>query len=157
MYRSFFKSSQKYYFLKGDFIMKKITKTIVAILLIAILSVTNIVAFATNEWISPRLSHAGSADLFFSATENGGIVEATYNGYSSFVRADLSVKVQKRFLLVFWNDVAEWNASSTKSYDYFSHTFSLDGSGMYRAIFTLTITGNDGTVDIIERTIESKY
>ena len=33
----------------------------------------------------------------------------------------------------------------------------LDGSGTYRAKFTLLITGNDGTVDTIEQVIESRY
>ena len=137
--------------------MKKITKTIVAILLIAILSMTNIVAFATNEGISPRLSNMKNGTFNFSAIDNTGYVDVTYNGYDSFVRAELTVKVQKRFLLVIWNDVGEWSASSTKNYDAFSHSFSLNGTGMYRAVFTLMVYGNDGTVDTIEKTIESKY
>ena len=136
--------------------MKKITKTIVAILLIAILSMTNIVAFAADEGISPRLSHMANSSFVFSAIDNTGYVDVTYKGYDSFVRADLNVKVQKRFLLVFWNDVAEWNASSTEKYGLFSHTFDLNGSGMYRAKFTLTVTGNNGTVDTITDTIESE-
>ena len=137
--------------------MKKFTKSIVSIMLIAILSMTNIVAFATNEEISPRLSHMSDAVMSFSATANGGYIDVSYDCYDSFVRADLNVKIQKRFLLVFWNDIDEWNSYSTEIEDDFVHTFSLNGSGMYRAIFTLTITGNDGTVDTIEKTIESKY
>ena len=137
--------------------MKKIKKTIVAILLIAAMSMINIVAFAVESSITPRLSHASDSTFSFVANNDNGYISVSYTGYDSFIRADLSVKIQKRFLLVFWNDVDEWSASSTKNYDYFSHTFSLNGSGMYRAIFALTITGNDGTVDIIENTIESKY
>ena len=136
--------------------MKKITKTIVAIILIAILSMTNVVAFATNDEISPRLSHIGDGGFSFTAVNDKGYIDVTYYGYDSFVRADLNVKVQKRFLLVFWNDVAEWNASSTEKYGLFSHTFDLNGSGMYRAKFTLTVTGNNGTVDTITDTIESE-
>ena len=136
--------------------MRKITKSFVAILLIAILSMTNVVAFATDEGINPRLSHASNANFSFSAVDNVGYIGVTYYGYDSFVRADLNVKIQKRFLLVFWNDVAEWNASSTVIDGDFNHEFNLNSSGMYRAKFTLTVTGNDGTVDTITSTIENE-
>lgn len=137
--------------------MKKITKVLIAILLIAIMSMTNVLAFATDEGINPRLSHASNGGFSFAATEDGGYIDVTYYGYDSFVRADLNVKIQKRFLLVFWTDVDEWNSSSTEIDGWFSHTFALNGSGTYRATFTLLITGNDGTVDTIEQVIESKY
>ena len=136
--------------------MKKIKKTLVAIMLIAIMSMTNVVAFATEGEINPRLSHTDSGGFSFAANDNVGYVDVTYYGYDSFVRADLNVKVQKRFLLVFWNDVYEWNASSTEIEGLFSHTFELNGSGMYRANFTLKVTGNDGTVDTITSTIENE-
>lgn len=134
--------------------MKKIKKTLVAIMLIAIMSMTNVVAFATEEEINPRLSHTDSGGFSFAATDNVGYIDATYYGYDSFVRADLNVKVQKRFLLVFWNDVYEWNASSTELNGDFYHEFPIEKSGMYRAKFTLKVTGNDGTVDTITDTIQ---
>lgn len=136
--------------------MKKITKTLIAVLLIAVMSMTHVVAFATEEGISPRLSHTGGGGFSFAATANVGYIGVTYYGYDSFVRADLNVKVQKRFLLVFWNDVYEWNASSTEIDGEFYHEFELNDSGMYRAKFTLTVTGNDGTQDIITDTIENE-
>ena len=99
-----------------------------------------------------------STNIFnFTATADGGYADAEYYGYDSFVRADLTVKVEKRFLLVFWNDIGELSVSSTEKNEYFFHTFALNGSGTYRAIFTLKITGNDGTVDTVEQMIESKY
>ena len=136
--------------------MKKITKTLVAILLIAVMSLTNVVAFATDEGINPRLSHTENGGFSFAAYDNIGHMDVTYYGYDSFVRADLNVKVQKRFLLVFWNDVYEWNASSTEKNGDFYHECELNGSGMYRAKFTLTVTGNDGTQDVITDTIENE-
>lgn len=136
--------------------MKKITKTLIAVLLIAVMSMTHVVAFATEEGISPRLSHTENGGYSFAAYDNIGHVGVTYYGYDSFVRADLNVKVQKRFLLVFWNDVYEWNSSSTEIDGYFYHEGELNGSGMYRAKMTLTVTGNDGTVDILPFTIEDE-
>ena len=134
--------------------MKTITKTLVAILLIAVMSMTNVVAFASDEGLSPRLSHTENGGFSFAVVDNVGYIDATYYGYDSFVRADLNVKVQKRFLLVFWNDVYEWNASSTETYGSFVHEFTVEKSGMYRANFTLRVTGNDSTVDTITSTIE---
>ena len=134
--------------------MKKITKTLVAILLIAFLSMTNVTAFATDDGISPRLSHMSNGGFSFAARDNVGYIGVTYYGYDSFVRADLNVKVQKRFLLVFWNDVYEWNASCTDLNGEFYHEFNIEKSGMYRAKFTLLITGNDGTVDTVTFEIE---
>ena len=136
--------------------MKKITKTLLSTLLIVILSMTNVMAFATDEGISPRLSPMENGGFSFAAYDNIGHIGVTYYGYDSFVRADLNVKVQKRFLLVFWNDVYEWNASSTEIEGEFYHECELNGSGMYRAKFTLTVTGNDGTVDTIPSTIEDE-
>ena len=134
--------------------MKKITKPLVAILLIAVMSMTNVVAFAADDGISPRLSHTEDGGFSFAAKNNVGYIGVTYYGYDSFVRADLNVKVQKRFLLVFWNDVYEWNASSTELDGVFVHEFPIEKSGMYRAKFTLKVTGNDGTVDTITDTIQ---
>ena len=136
--------------------MKKITKTLVAIILIAILSMTNVMAFATDEGISPRLSHMEDGGFSFAARDNVGYIGVTYYGYDSFVRADLNVKIQKRFLLVFWNDVYEWNASSTELNGAFVHEFDIEKSGTYRALFTLLVTGNDGTVDTVTFEIEDE-
>ena len=134
--------------------MKKITKSLVAILLIAVMSMANIVAFATEGEINPRLSHTEDGGFSFAVVDNVGYIGVTYYGYDSFVRADLNVKIQKRFLLVFWNDVYEWNASSTELNGAFVHEFDLEKSGTYRAQFTLLVTGNDGTVDTVTSTIE---
>lgn len=134
--------------------MKKITKALVAILLIAVMSTSSVVAFAADAGIDPRLSHTENGGFSFAAEDNVGYIGVTYYGYDSFVRADLNVKVQKRFLLVFWNDVYEWNASSTELDGVFVHEFPIEKSGMYRAQFTLKVTGNDGTVDTITDTIQ---
>ena len=112
---------------------------------------------APNSGIMPLSSHTNNVVFSFSANSNGGIASVYYRGYSSFVKAELTVKVQKRFLLVFWSDIGEWSTSSTDVNPILEHIFTLDGSGTYRASFTLVITGNDGTVDTITDTIESKY
>lgn len=137
--------------------MRKITKSLIGIMLIAVLSMTSITSFASEEGPSPRLSHTEDGSFSFAATADGGYVDVTYYGYDSFVRADLTVKVEKNFLLFWWNEVGTWSTSSTNIDGHFYHTIPLDGSGKYRASFTLTVTGNDGTVDTITDVIESRY
>ena len=137
--------------------MKKITKALVAVFLIAILGMANVTAFASNEGIMPCLSHMSDGSFSFIATSDGGYVDVTYYGYDSFVRADLTVKIEKSFLFFWWTEVTTWSASSTQIDGEFYNTLPLDGSGTYRASFTLLITGNDGTVDTVTDVIESSY
>ena len=138
--------------------MRKITKSLTALLLVAIMCLTSATAvFAAEGSPSPRLSHMSNGGFAFAATAEGGYVDATYHGYDSFVRADITITLEKRYLLVFWEDMGEWSASSTDINGEFYHTFPLDGEGMYRANFTLIITGNDGTTDVITDSMKSKY
>lgn len=142
--------------------MKKITRPTIALLLVLIISMTSITASASgtvpdyNEGIMPIMEHVSTTSFIFYALSDGGHASIEYTGSDSFVRADVTVKVEKRFLLVFWNDVDEWSASSTDPYGSFYHLFALNGKGTYRATITLTITGSDGTVDTITDEIESK-
>ena len=143
--------------------MKKIAKTFSIVLLSLVMCLTSIPVFASehlaDEWggVSPRLSHFAGSAMTFSATEDGGYILVSYEGYDSFVRADLAVKIEKRFLWAFWNEVDEWSSSSTELRGDFYHVFELNGSGTYRATFTLKVTGTNGTVDTVEQVIESKY
>ena len=75
----------------------------------------------------------------------------------TFKEARLNVKIQKRFLGVFWNTVDEWNGLHFSANGHFSHLCILEETGTYRAVFTLEIYGKDGTVDVIEDTITSTY
>ena len=140
--------------------MKKHTKKLIVAVLTVVMCLTSVPCFAseTVDGISPRLSHMGSAAFSFAAYESGGEAVISYEGYyASFVQAKATIKVEKRFLLVFWNDVDEWTATSTDVWGEFIHVFPLDGKGTYRATMTLEVTGTDGTVDVITDTIESTY
>jgi hypothetical protein len=144
--------------------MNKITKTLLIICLAAVMCFTSIpvTAFAsensTQSTITPRWSHLANVNFSFAATSTGGHVNVSYYGYTdSFARADVHIKLQKKFLLVFWTDVDEWSASSTEIDGIFSHTFTLNGTGTYKATLTFTATGTDGTVDTFTEASESKY
>ena len=97
--------------------MKKNAKTLLIVCLTIIMCFTNIpvnALAAENEiqtTISPRWSHLSDVTFSFSATSTGGHVNVSYLGYSdSFSKADIHVKLQKKFLLVFCTDVDEWSS-----------------------------------------------
>ena len=141
--------------------MKKTMKAILLVTMSVLMCLCSLPIYAAAEeqnQVMPRLSHMDGASFAFSAESSGGYIEATYVGYSaSFVQAKLTVKVEKRFLLVFWNDVDTWTATSTELYGFFGHVMSLNGSGKYRATFTLEVTGTNGTVDVVDSQIQSEY
>ena len=137
--------------------MRKITKTLFITLLTLVMCFNAMSVNASAAEMQPRLSHIGSLDFAFTASEAGGRTVVTCTAYDSFEKMDVNVKLQKRFLLVFWSDVDEWNVSTTNPNAILEHTFALNGTGTYKATFTITVTGSDGTVDIITETIESKY
>ena len=137
--------------------MRKITKTLLITLLTLIMCFNAMSVDASAAEIEPRLSHVNHVTALFTTDDSEGYANVSCNGKDSFERMDVNVKLQKRFLLVFWNDVDEWNASSTDPYAILEHVFTLNGTGTYRATFTVTVTGSDGTVDVITETIESKY
>ena len=140
--------------------MKKTAKTflVLALSLVMLLMGIPTSAAGTDTGISPRLSHMGGGAFTFSAHETGGHVDISYEGYSdSFVQATVTVKLQKKFLFFFWTDVDEWSATSTELWDNFYHCFELDGRGTYKATMRLEVLGTDGTVDVIEDSIESTY
>lgn len=139
--------------------MKKFSKVLIVVMLVALTCMTSVTAFASEEstGVTPRLSHMEDGAFTFSATADGGYIDVVYYGYDSFVRADLTVRVEKNYLWFFWSEIGTWSDSSTEMNGDFYHVFTLTGSATYRATFTLLITGNDGTVDTVERVIESKY
>ena len=143
--------------------MKKNSKLFFAVLLIATMCLANVTAFASdgqtneNEGIMPRWENIMNISCSFIAASDGGHVSINYTGYSTFLRAEVTVKIEKRNLLVFWKDIYEFSVSSTDINGYIYRSCPLDGSGNYRATITLTIYGTDGSSDSVTETITSKY
>lgn len=138
--------------------MKKIVKTLMLMSLAMIMCLTSIPVYASEaeSGISPRLTHTNSATFVFDATSSVGYIDSTYTAVdTTFVSAKLTVKVEKKFLFFFWDEVGTWTSASTEIFGGFYHEMPLTGSGTYRATFTLEVTGTDGTVDVITDTLES--
>lgn len=138
--------------------MKKIVKTLMLISLAMIMCLTSIPVYASglSGTISPRLTHTCDATFAFDATSSVGYIDATYTAVdTTFVSAKLTVKVEKKFLFFFWDEVGTWTSTSTEIFGGFYHEMALTGAGTYRATFVLEVTGTDGTVDVIDGVIEN--
>ncbi len=140
--------------------MRKTVKKLFLVTLSLLMCLASIPVYAASaeNQVMPRLSHMDDASFVFDATSSGGIIEATYTANpATFVSATLTVKVEHRFLWVFWSEVGTWTATCTDIDGIFSHVMPLNAAGTYRATFTLEVTGTDGTVDVVDTVIESSY
>ncbi len=144
--------------------MKKLFKIfIAAVLSTSLLFSSSLTASAAdlNEGIMPCYDYASNCSPSFNINASGrGVTELRYLGNSdSFREVKVSVKLEKQILWLFWvgfdNNV--WSTSSTDLNGYLYHIFDLDGTGLYKATFTIQFIGIDGSVNNIEEIIERRY
>lgn len=143
--------------------MKKKIITVVSLVLVMAMMCCNVSVLASS--VTPRWTNCDQYSFTFSITDDGTAhVKVGYTGDSNnFAEARMTVQLEKRFLLVFWNTVDigysdnTWTETSTDLYGNFYNSFALSDTGRYRAVMTLEIVGIDGSVDVIEDTIEYDY
>ena len=153
--------------------MKKNSRKIFAIIMAVVLfcatylPLMTVTSYAADDdiGISSYLVNCNLCTCTFSAAYGGmAQVGVTYNAKSDvFTYAKLTVKIQKRFLGLFWSTVDigepdnEWVAYCYDVHGDFYNSFPLESTGTYRAVFTVEFYGTSGEVDVIEDTIESAY
>ena len=154
-----------------EVLMKKNVKKMMCMIFALILAFSCTLPVAAQESsnneipVAPRLSHCSRCVTTFAVDDPGvATVAVRYSGYqATFVEAKVTIQIQKKFLGLFWKTVDigytnnEWIAYSNELSGSFHNTFSIDGTGTYRAKFKIEIRGTDGTVDVIEDVIERKY
>lgn len=143
--------------------MKKTTSLILAVVMIITMFSTAALTCSAEE-PTPRLSNLNECSLSFVIDSGKAHVAVAYTGMvDTFTQIKATVKIQKRFLMVFWNDVDigepnnEWVATSTDSDGCLIGEFDITKSGTYRAVFTIEVYGTGGEVDVIEDTIGCTY
>lgn len=150
--------------------MKKVLHTSMIALLICVLIASYVVpcyaaedtsvSLSETAGMSARLTNCSDISFSFSVVDPG---EATfmvsyYGRQETFVRATLTMQIQKRFLGIFWRDIGdEWVGTSTDVADCFYGSVPVDGTGTYRAVMKLEIEGSTGVTDVVEDTMEHKY
>jgi len=113
---------------------------------------------SATEDITPYYSNTNDCYLYFVASQGEAYATVSYNAKSSeFSYASIYVKIQKRFLGVFWSTVDEWTETCYDVNGTVYNSTALEDTGTYRAVFTVEIYGKDGSVDTIEDKITSTY
>jgi len=110
--------------------------------------------------VEARLSNSDEASVSFAIDESTGIghFAVSYTGRENiFTYVKVSVKIQKRSLWFLWTDVDSWNDTSTVRLGNFYTSFVLEGSGTYKASYTLEFYGTGSEVDVIENSITDSY
>ncbi len=153
--------------------MKKIIAKYFIVILAAIMLLTgNTIMYAgdintedmnAENGISPCFSQCNQCSFGFYIDGNGTAhVSVSYDAKSTFTQAKSTVKIQKKFLGFFWRTVDigysnnEWIAYSSEDIHDFYNTFSLNGSGTYKAVFKLEMYGS-GNTDVIEDEVQYTY
>ena len=136
-------------------------KTCISLFLTVLMMWTSIVpAYAADSTgdVMPLLENTNESSVFFSITESGCAEFAVeYYGQDTFTEATVTVKIQKRTLLVFWTTVYEWEATSTEKNDFLYGSTQLEDTGTYRAVFKVEVHGTNGVTDVIEDKIQKEY
>ena len=139
--------------------MKKTIILFVCLVMVMSCISVDIFAMEKNE-ASTYLLNASKVTTSFNIDENGNaIVNVGYRGIADVTtNAVITVKIQKRFLLIFWQDVdgGEWTDYASGEYYSTSHSVSVK-SGTYRATVEYTIYGTGGAPDVITEELKAEY
>lgn len=116
-------------------------------------------AFAEDEYgTSVCANNVVSTSTVFNIKDNIAMVNVGYIGYEGITtHAVITVKMQKKFLLFFWQDIdgASWTDYATGVSYFNSHSIETT-VGTHRVIVEYTIYGSGGAADVITEEIEYK-
>ena len=140
--------------------MKNVIKVWLPLFLLSVLLCMSVLPAYAEGQPTPRFTNIIECDTLFYVDGSGANVVVTYEAIEeTFLRAKVTVKLEKKVLGLFWTDVGDtW--TSDYCYDhlgYISATLPANGKGTYRATFQLIVYGNQGIADVIDHTIEAKY
>lgn len=106
-------------------------------------------AFASN--ITPYYNNTISTDTTFNISENGKAnVSVYYDGYpGTTTGATICIKIEKRNLLVFWNEVVNDVYYFREASHAETFVYQLEKTGTYRCTVDYLISGTGGADDEI--------
>ena len=96
-------------------------------------------------------NNTSSTYTAFSISNNGSaIVSVEYMGYPNITtNATITIKIEKRNLLVFWKDIVSDTIVVNAQYFTDNFTYQLEDTGTYRCTVVYTISGTGGADDVI--------
>lgn len=129
--------------------MKKILSVFFALIMVASMIIQ---ASALTPFVIERNSSS------FLITD-GGLAIMSYHlrGDANTESITVTIKLEKRTLLLFWTDVEEWTVTSYSAEFSGEKTYQLTDSGTYRCTIVYEETSSDGTVDTYEYQEKAEY
>ena len=106
-----------------------------------------------------RTNNVYSADTRFTISDGGdATITLSYEGYPNITTgATISVKIEKRVLFAFWDEVVSRTFTVTGEQYYTSLIYQLDKKGTYKCTVEYVISGAGGADDVITYEAEQKY
>ncbi len=134
--------------------MKKLIAFILTLTLVCL--ITAIPVFAAEKNIMPISDDESGATVAFGIDSDGNATaRVIYSVPVGTVRSvNVTILVEKKFLLFFWTEVDSWSATFTEDSFIYTETFSAS-SGTHRATFTIEVTAADGTTENYTKQIEA--
>ena len=129
------------------FMKRKLTIFVVFILIMTFACQS--LVFATD--ISPYNNNTSTTTTTFNISTSGKAnVHVNYMGYNGVTTgATISIKIEKRNLLLFWTDVVT-ETITVEAYRYDNNFYyQLEDSGTYRCTVEYVISGTGGADDVI--------
>lgn len=136
--------------------MKRRKYIIMIMLLVVTVFVQNIVL---ADDISLLLNNTNFTTTSFSISNTGeaGVV-TDFEGYPNVTTgATITIKIEKRNLLLFWSDVVEDTVTVVGDSYYKEHYYQLENKGTYRCTVVYTIAGTGGADDVLTFEDTAKY
>ncbi len=135
-------------------------KKIIAIILTLTLSffVLSLPVLAYESNIMPLVDDEHTVNTNFVIASNGyGEATAIYRAPTGSVqRVKVTIVIEKKFLLFFWDEIERWSATFTEPSFTYTETFST-ARGTHKATFTFEVTAADGTTETFSREMETVY
>lgn len=101
---------------------------------------TSTAAANTLPSIMPRMTYIKDADCTLTLSSTSASVYAYVNGYANTAtKCEVTVELQERSLLFFWDTVETWSVEETGQRATISQTASVTSGTTYRAVATVTV------------------
>ena len=126
-------------------------RKICLILSCALLVMAIVPSFVFANDISLYNNNTSNNYTDFYITDSGeALVTYSYEGYNNITTgAEITIKIEKRNLLIFWNDIVEETiVVYGESYEDV-YVYQLSKTGTYRCTVTYRVSGTGGADDVI--------
>lgn len=134
-------------------------RTLSLVLVIAITLFIGLNTFVCASNVSLYFNNTAGINADFAITSDGrALVLVNYEGYTGIATgATITIKIEKRNLLLFWSDVIDDTITVTGSSYFNEFVYQLSDKGMYRCTVEYCISGTAGPDDILTYQDTYKY